>query len=149
MCGSHIGILWATSGPVMYPMWALWVLCRPAALHCSLVAGCSLQLPCSILLCKLGTRYYTSTVWVQQGWVETCSSDTVCMVCLEQDLGQGEQTRGTRFKGPLEDGQGSGVSVELVSHMMPVQLWFCRARQCDLCGGIQIWFVCVKDPPKD
>lgn len=32
--------------------------------------------------------------------------------------------------------------------MMPAQLWFCRARQYDLCGGIQIWFVCVKDPPQ-
>lgn len=27
MCGSHVGILWATSGPVMYPIWALCGFC--------------------------------------------------------------------------------------------------------------------------
>lgn len=36
VCGSHIGILWATS-EMMY-VGPLWVLCRPAALTYSLVA---------------------------------------------------------------------------------------------------------------
>ena len=39
MCGSHVGILWATSGPVMYPIWALCGFCASLLpSHCSLVA---------------------------------------------------------------------------------------------------------------
>lgn len=102
----------------------MWGPCGPICGSCvALVPLCCCLVAC--WLCRQELDVYTSTVRVEQGWVEACSSESVCMVGVEGRAQARAQTWGRRFKWPPEDGQGLWCEYGLVSRTMPAQQWFC------------------------